>query len=411
MAQFVYKALKASAGGGGQVQSGVATHPDESAAREALREQGLIPLDIRPANPFLPLLQWSRHERLRGGDQAWFFQTMYTLMEARLPVEEAVATIEEIAPKPRLRAAAASVRAGLRSGHDLAESVTRVPGLCDDQIVAVLKVGMASGKLLHALALIDRSVRTRREIRRTVGSRLTYPAILLAGSILSVWFLSSFVIPRFAETLTTAGAELPASTRLTLAASTYAVWVVPVIAVAVGALFFAKPWRRMPGLAKRIDETTLRLPLFGNLRWHSQTVLVADTLATVVEGGGGGAAGAAPRLVRDQVAHAARQARSVGPRVPRGGRPGRHARLAQGLPPDVGGPGAHRHALGRAGRVAAVRREDQPRAAAADHSAAADPDGARHHPAAQRPRRVDRVQPDFRYVGGQRAGCCIISIT
>ena len=284
MAQFTYRALNATAAG--QVTSGALEEQSEAAVRAALRERGLIPLDVRPANALAPLAERFSKGRLRPADQEWFFQTLNTLMQARLPVDAAAATIEEIAPKPRLAEAAASVRAALMSGADLADAVSRVKGLADERTSAVLRVGMASGKLDHALDLIDRSMRTRSEIRRTITGKLTYPVILFTGSVVAVWFLATFVIPRFAETLTNAGADLPFSTRFTLFASQHAAWVVPLIALAIIAVAVTRPWRRVPGLSERLDAWTLGLPVIGPLRWNGQSVMIADTLATVVEGGG-----------------------------------------------------------------------------------------------------------------------------
>jgi len=282
--QFTYRALNAAAAG--QVSTGALDEPDLEAARAALRAKGLVPIDVRPANALEPLLEALSPDRLRPADQEWFFETLHTLIEAKLPVDEAVATIEEIAPRERLAETARRVRSALMSGSDLAAAVSRVRNLADERTVAVLRVGMESGRIAHALELIARSMRTRREIRATVGSKLTYPLILFAASVLAVWFLATFVIPRFAETLTAAGAELPVATRITLVASQHAVWAVPTVALVFTAVAVARPWKRIPGLADKLDELTLRMPIVGPLRWNAQAVTVADTLATVVEGGG-----------------------------------------------------------------------------------------------------------------------------
>jgi len=285
MARFTYKAIPAGGGKGGVI-SGQLDAADEDALRSTLRKQGLVPIEVRIGRGLEQLGAVFSRDRLRPADVAWFFQTLHRLVAARLPIEEAMATIADLAPKPRIAKAARELRDALRSGGSLPDAMEQVPGLGDAESRALLRVGMDSGRLDHALALIDRSMETRQRVRRTITSRLTYPAILLCAAVAAVWFLSSFVVPRFAETLASVGAELPTSTRITLALSDWMLWIMPCLIVGVGGLITLRPWRRSPRLQRLIDERLLKTPVVGSLAWHSQSVLVTDTLATVIEGGG-----------------------------------------------------------------------------------------------------------------------------
>jgi len=283
--RFAYRAIPS--GGSAGVVAGRLEASDEQSLRRRLRDEGLIPLEIQPVGALDAL------RTLLGGrggvgraDQAWFFQTLRRLLGGKVPIESALATMETLAPNPRLTAACSEVRDALRSGGSVAEAVERVPSLANAQHRALLRVGHESGRLEHVVGLIDRSITTRSRIRRTVIGRLTYPAILFVVAILAVWFLASFVLPRFAETLQSAGAELPLSTRATLAAAEWLIWIAP-IALLGGAVFaMSRPLSRMPALRRRVQEWALRVPVVRQLVWHAQGGIVAETLATILEGGG-----------------------------------------------------------------------------------------------------------------------------
>ena len=286
MTTFAYKAIKPGAGGAVVTGSADADSPD--AARDLLRERGLIVLTLaaqRGGRVGVRLGAARGRPRLRRRDTIWFFQTLRRLLAAKVPIEEAMRTMVDLAPGAAARSACETTLASLRTGESLAAAVRRT-GVARPQHLALLSVGHESGRLDHAVSLIERSIRSRERLRRTVTGKLIYPAILVVASIGAVWILAAFVIPKFAETLASAGAELPMPTRVTLAASTWLMWLLPPVILSVVAVITLKPeglperWRR------RLDRVLLRTPVAGDLVRLSQGAVVAETLATMLDGGG-----------------------------------------------------------------------------------------------------------------------------
>lgn len=285
MTRFAYKAIPTGRGGAGVID-GALDAPDEGALRERLRGQGLIPIEIKVVGGMAGLRQSLTRSGLRRADAAWFFRTLHMLLAGKAPIESALSTMHELAPRDRVREACGQVRESLRSGESLADAVEKTPGLADRHHLALLRVGHESGRLEHTVALIERSIDTREHIRRTVTGRLVYPAILVVVAIIAVWLLASFVIPRFAETLADVGATLPLSTRITLAASKWLIWIMPLLLIGGAALASLRSISLPPVWRARIDRLSLRAPIVGSLIWHGQGAVLTDTLATMIEGGG-----------------------------------------------------------------------------------------------------------------------------
>ncbi|MCA9312050.1 MAG: type II secretion system F family protein, partial [Phycisphaerales bacterium] len=222
-----------------------------------------------------------------------YFQTLAMLLTSKLPVEAALTTMRDQAPRPRVGIAVGEIRDQLRSGASLADAVESVPGLASPQHLALLRAGHESGRLEHAVTLIDASMSQRDRIRRVIVGQLIYPAILLLTAVVALWFLTTFVMPRISEMLTSLDKPLPWQTQVTLTVAGWLVWILPPIILAGVVVAAMHRTLITPAIRAWIDRTLLRLPIVGTLRWHGQAAMICDAVATMVEGGGDVLAGLA----------------------------------------------------------------------------------------------------------------------
>lgn len=283
MTAYAYSAV--ALGGAAAPMKGTREAPDERALRDALREEGMIALDVRPVRAIDALRAGLGPDRVRGKDGAWFFSTMAILLENKVAVDEAVRSAEGAAPHERAASVCARVRTMLRKGEAFSDAVASVRGLAKAQHLAMLRSGEASGRLDHAVALVDQNLRQAARVRRTLVGRLTYPAMLLVASIAAVWYLSAIVVPSFAETLAEFGGQLPWQTKATLVIAEALAWVVPIVVVLGVALVLLRQVLLTPARKRRIDALVLRVPVVGSLVWYANAALVTDILATMIEGG------------------------------------------------------------------------------------------------------------------------------
>ncbi len=284
MTTFTYKAIPA--GAGGAVVTGALEGASAETVRSSLRDKGLIVIELK-SDRGLPALRLRRkRDAIKRKDVIWFFQTLRRMLTASVPIEQAMSTMVELAPNAACDRACRTTLEALRSGASLADAVNETSGLVRPQHLALLRVGHESGRLKHCVELIEKSIESRERLRRTIVGKLTYPAILTLASIGAVWILTTVVIPQFAETLQSAGAELPLPTKITLAASKWLIWIIPPLIIAGIAALAIKPSDLSPAFRRRLDRILLRLPIARDLIALSQGAVIADTVATMLEGGG-----------------------------------------------------------------------------------------------------------------------------
>lgn len=284
MTSYAYTAVPVASSAGAPVK-GTLDALNESAVKAELRKKGMIAVSVRPERATDAVRAAFAGERPKRSDAAWFYETLYLMLDANVPVEQAVQSLAELAPTPRIANACNRVRDTLRKGEPLTSAVAEVEGISSPHALALIRSGERSGQLAKAIGLIhDSMVRTAR-VRRAVTAQLIYPAVVLTAAVGAVWFLGAVVIPRFAVTLESLGTALPWQTAFTLQASGAIVWLAPLIVVAVVAIFMTRGRWYTGTLRARAAKRVLSVPVFGSAIWHGQAALLTDVLATMLAGG------------------------------------------------------------------------------------------------------------------------------
>ncbi|MDX6019498.1 type II secretion system inner membrane protein GspF [Scandinavium sp. V105_16] len=238
------------------------------AAREALREQGLIPvaidekkgLSLRQSGLFRPRL------KLKGHELSLFTRQLATLANASLPLEEALHVIARQNKNNSLGKILASLREHILSGHPLSDALAVWPHVFDSIYRTLVKAGEKSGQLGLVLEKLADYNEIRQKTRSSLIQALVYPAMLTSVAIIVVTILLTAVVPKVVEQFVHMKQQLPLTTRILLAISdalqSYGfIAVVLMLLVSAGFIF----WRRRPLNRHRMDRKLLDLPLLRGL--------------------------------------------------------------------------------------------------------------------------------------------------
>jgi len=204
--EYRYSALD----GSGRTVTGVRRAPDGRALMEALQEQGLVLLRSRPTWSSLlgPLAAGGRPRR---GELRAFTQHMATCLAAGIPLLSALEDFQ----RESGGAMAAVVREicnDVSSGTPLDEALARHPDVFPTVYLAMIKVGLNSGRLDETFGELVGYLEWTDNLRSQVGQAMIYPAILFTGIIGLFLLLAFFVMPRFTAVFESVDFELPALT-------------------------------------------------------------------------------------------------------------------------------------------------------------------------------------------------------
>jgi general secretion pathway protein F len=319
LAAFEYLALD----GNGRQQKGVLEADSARQVRQILRERQLAPLDVQATRTREQAPGGGHFSLARGlsaRDLALLTRQLATLIQAALPIEEALRAAAAQARAPRIQGMLLAVRARVLEGHGLASSLKEFPAAFPELYRATVAAGEHAGHLGPVLEQLADYTEQRQQSRQKIQLALLYPLILMCASLLIVGFLLGYVVPDIVRVFVDSGQTLPALTRGLIVASEWVKgwgWLALILAV-LG--FFALRFAlREVAVRLRWHRFLLCVPLLGGLIRATDCARFASTLAILTRSGvplvealGIGAEVIVNRVIRAEVVVAAQKVREGG---------------------------------------------------------------------------------------------------
>ena len=284
MAAFEYLALDAQ----GRQQKGSLEADSPRQARQLLREKQLTPLQVKQAKA-----RESRSDSplsfghgLSASDLALITRQLATLVQAALPIEEALRAAAAQTRTPKIKSMLLAVRARVLEGHSLAVSLKEYPAAFPELYRATVAAGEHAGHLGLVLDQLADYTEQRQQSRQKIQLALLYPLILMVAALTIVGFLLGYVVPDVVKVFVNTGQELPALTRGLIATSDVVkTWGWLMVLVGVGAVLGLRVALRDEALQRRWHAFILRIPLVGRLARATNTARFASTLAILSKSG------------------------------------------------------------------------------------------------------------------------------
>jgi type IV pilus assembly protein PilC len=215
-----------------------------------------------------------------------FNQQLAALIQAGLPILQAVGLLSKRQSNPVLRSVLNNIETRIREGTPLSEAFAAQGDVFPKLYTASLLAGEKSGNLDGVLGRYITYTKQMVSLKRKVRQALTYPIVLVVALIILLGVMTGFVIPRFGLIYKDFGAELPTITQVVLEVGTTVqanlYWLFPgVIGLAVSLVL----WRQTAGGRVAIDTLLLKLPLVGQITRDLTTSQLARSLSTLLQGG------------------------------------------------------------------------------------------------------------------------------
>lgn len=274
----------------GVISKGVVNADNPRAVRSDLRSRGLVPLamQIITGQSETSAQGWQHFfaDRLSTIELALFTRQLASLLEARLPLEQAFTALLEQAERPYLRDLIAAIRAEVMAGASLSDAMAQHPKDFADIYRALVASGEHIGQLSAVLSRLADFVERRNALVQKVRLAFTYPAIVTAVAFAIVIFLLAYVVPQIVSVFANTRQQLPFLTVAMLALSDFVRHWGWLLLLLLGlALVIARQALRDARLKMRWHRWKLRAPIYGRFERSLNSSRFASTLAITISSG------------------------------------------------------------------------------------------------------------------------------
>jgi len=201
----------------GRIESVECQAVDEQAARQQVEGRGYTVLAVRARRELAML--W------RGGERfplPLFSQELLVLLNAGLPLVEAIETLAEKERRDEFRGVLNRVVTALKQGLPLSAALEHAPSAFPPLYVATVRAAERTSDLAPALSRYVSYQAQLESIRKRIMNASIYPMVLLGVGGLVSLFLLFYVVPRFGRIYEDRATDLPVFSKLLLAWGSFA---------------------------------------------------------------------------------------------------------------------------------------------------------------------------------------------
>ncbi|MGB7957373.1 MAG: type II secretion system F family protein [Minisyncoccia bacterium] len=247
----------------GELQAGFVEAGDRDAALQVLANHNLFVLSVAATEKkswYDPLTSFIN--RVRRRDLVIFARQLATLLEARLPLSNALVTLKGQTTNETLKEALAQISQDINSGLSFSQALEHQGEIFPTYYTAMIRASEVTGNLNEAATFLADYTEREGVLASKAASALIYPGILLGLFLVVGFILLTFVFPQIEPIFQESNISIPWYTAIFLGLGTFLQkwWPAVIIGVIFVSVIVVDYFRSSEGRAL-LDEGEVNLPI------------------------------------------------------------------------------------------------------------------------------------------------------
>jgi len=220
-------------------------------------------------------------------DIAIFTRQLATMMKAGIPLVQSFEIVGEGLENITMRELVQGIRDDVAAGNNFADSIRKHPRQFDELFCNLVEAGEQSGALETMLDRLATYKEKSEALKSKIKKAMNYPITVLAVAGIVTGILLVKVVPQFAETFSSFGAELPIFTQYVMRISDFMIawWLWILMGIGVAGFLFKEAKHRSKKFSDALERFSLKLPVFGEIIEKSALARFTRTLSTTFAAG------------------------------------------------------------------------------------------------------------------------------
>jgi type IV pilus assembly protein PilC len=281
--KFIYRAKDRQ----GNIKAGKVEARSLDTAVNILQGYDLIVLEISPEKQVTFFDEiFGRKSRISKKDLAVFLRQFATLLQAQVPLTEALRTLFLQAATPAIKDLVFELISDLDAGLPLSKAIEKRSDLFGDFYSQMVKSGEISGRLEEVLVYLADYAEHENDLRNKIKSASTYPVFLFATFIIVGVVITVALAPQMVSIFEEFGTTPPLGTKvLIFIGEFFKNWGLVTLILLGGLIWFllnyfqSKEGRRVWGVYM------LKMPILGDIYKKIYISRFCETAGTLIFGG------------------------------------------------------------------------------------------------------------------------------
>jgi type II secretory pathway component PulF len=224
--------------------------------------------------------------RVTRKDLIVFARQLATLLEARLPLNNALKILQEQTTNARLKEAISQVSSDIDAGVSFSQALERQDRTFPEYYIEMVRAAEVTGNLNEVASFLADYTEKEGDLATKAASALVYPGIVVALFVVVAFILLTFVYPSLGGVFAENGVTLPWYTEVLLNTGNFlhAWWVAILILVCVLGAVGINYFQTKEGEAL-LDEAKIRLPIVKKVYTPVIMARFGNSAALLVHGG------------------------------------------------------------------------------------------------------------------------------
>ena len=205
-------------------------------------------------------------KKVRLDDLILFCRQTATLVGAGVDLLQCLTVIARQIQQPRLKQILKEISVKIEQGASLSESFSQYPKVFSPLFRNIVRIGEESGNLDRSFNYLAILYENEKSIRERIKMATRYPKIVIGAITCAIFFLMTFVVPKFIVLFKNARVELPIPTRILINISGFfSNHSFLIMLGIIGLILLYRFGLNYPDFVMARDRLHLKMPVLGEL--------------------------------------------------------------------------------------------------------------------------------------------------
>lgn len=257
-----YKAI----GKDGKPVTGLVEAKDISEAATYLRTRELTPITIRKKENSKLLEGLPFLKKSKSADLVFFTRQLSSMLTSGLTLIRSLEILKQQMQGAYLLEVMDGIITEIEGGLSFSSAIAKYPAMFPPIYISIIKTAEDSGILDKALLRLADNLEKQAKLRSSIKGALMYPVIVVILMVAVVIIMMIFVIPQLSVLYENLNIPLPLPTQIIVGMSKFLIVFWPLVIVfGVGIIFLYRRFVKSPSGRLILDDTVLKVPVFGKL--------------------------------------------------------------------------------------------------------------------------------------------------